>query len=150
MGTIHFIIFSVNHLSSNLTRLIHKRILFYLFYVYGLRTSLFKLREEHRFGMYVNCVPRTVCRPKEMDITGSWKELFNGKLHNMYFAKHYWDVLIFISNFHHVLNAACFLLGNSLASELPRRKHTLLGWMRQEIYTKFYLENLTGNNSFET
>jgi len=38
-----------------------------------------------------------------------------------------------ISNFRHVLNAVCFLLGNSLASEfyisdageLPRRKHTV-------------------------
>jgi len=127
LGTIHFRIFCVNHLSSNLTGLKHKRILFYLFYVYGLRTSLFILREEHRFGMYDNCVPRTICRPKEMEVTGSWKELFIGELHNMYFAKHYWGVLVLISNFHHVLNAVYFLLGNSLASELPRRKHMLLG-----------------------
>jgi hypothetical protein len=29
-----------------------------------------------------------------------------------------------ISNFRHVLNVACMLLGNSDAGELPRRKHT--------------------------
>jgi hypothetical protein len=75
LGTIHFRIFCVNHLSNNLTRLIYKRILFYLFYVYGLRTSLFKLREEHKLGMYDNCVPRTICRPKEMAVTGSWNSL---------------------------------------------------------------------------
>jgi hypothetical protein len=80
--------FCVNHLSNNLKRLIHKRILFYLFYIYGLRTSLFKLREEHMLGMYDNSVPRTICRPKEMEVTGSWKELFSGELHNIYFAKH--------------------------------------------------------------
>jgi hypothetical protein len=43
---------------------------------------LFKLKEEHRFGMYDNYVPRTICRPKEMEVTGSWKELFNGELHD--------------------------------------------------------------------
>jgi len=57
LGTIHFRIFCVNHLSNNLTRLIYKRILFYLFYIYGLRTSLFKLRKEHRLEMYDNSVP---------------------------------------------------------------------------------------------
>jgi hypothetical protein len=123
LGTIHIRILCVN----TLTRLIYKRILFYLFYVYGLRTSLFKLREEHRLGMYDNCVPRTVCRPKEMEVPGSWKELFDGELHNVYFAKHYWGGLFLISNFCRVLNAVCFLLGNSPAFELPRRKHTLLG-----------------------
>jgi len=47
-------------------------------------------------------------RPKEMEVTGSWKELFDGELHNMYFAKHYWGGLFLISNFFRVLNAVCF------------------------------------------
>jgi hypothetical protein len=34
--------------------------------------------------------PRTMCGPKEMEVTGSWKELYNGELHNLYFAKHHW------------------------------------------------------------
>jgi len=34
------------------------------------------------------------------------------------------NVIFLISNFRRVLSVVCFLLGNSDAGELPRRKHT--------------------------
>jgi hypothetical protein len=42
------------------------------------------LREEHRLRVFENSVLRRIFRPKADEVTGEWRKLHNGELHNLY------------------------------------------------------------------
>jgi hypothetical protein len=42
------------------------------------------LGEERRLGVYVNRVLRRIFGPKRDEVTGDWRKLHNGELHNLY------------------------------------------------------------------
>jgi hypothetical protein len=41
------------------------------------------LREEHKLGEFENRVVRRIFGPKREEVTGSWREIRNEKLHNL-------------------------------------------------------------------
>jgi hypothetical protein len=42
------------------------------------------LREEHRLRVFENRVLRRIFGPKKVEITGEWRKLQSGELHNLY------------------------------------------------------------------
>jgi hypothetical protein len=42
------------------------------------------LREEHRLRVFENRVLRRIFGPKRDEVTGEWRKLHNGELHNLY------------------------------------------------------------------
>ena len=44
------------------------------------------LREEHRCRVCENRVLRRIFGPKREEVTGGWRELFNGELYELYFS----------------------------------------------------------------
>jgi hypothetical protein len=42
------------------------------------------LREEHRLRVFENRVLRRIFGPKSDEVTGEWRKLHNGELHNLY------------------------------------------------------------------
>jgi hypothetical protein len=42
------------------------------------------LREEHRLRVFENRVLRRIFGPKRDEVTGQWRKLHNGELHNLY------------------------------------------------------------------
>jgi hypothetical protein len=42
------------------------------------------LREEHRLRVIENRVIRRMFGPKRYEVTGKWRKLHNGELHNLY------------------------------------------------------------------
>jgi hypothetical protein len=44
------------------------------------------LREEHRLGVFENRVLRRIFGPKRDEVTGEWRKLHRGKLHNLYLS----------------------------------------------------------------
>jgi hypothetical protein len=42
------------------------------------------LREEHRLRVFENRVLRRIFGPKRDEVTGDWRKLHNGELHNLY------------------------------------------------------------------
>jgi hypothetical protein len=51
--------------------------------LYGCETWSLTLREGHRLGVFENTVLRRTFGPKRYDITGEWRKLHNGELHNL-------------------------------------------------------------------
>jgi hypothetical protein len=41
-------------------------------------------RDEHRLRVFENTVFRRICGPTRDELTGDWRKLHNGELHNMY------------------------------------------------------------------
>jgi hypothetical protein len=52
--------------------------------LYGCETSPVTLREEHRLRVFENRVLRGIFGPKRDEVTGDWRKLHNGELHNLY------------------------------------------------------------------
>jgi hypothetical protein len=52
--------------------------------LYGCETKSVTLREEHRLSVFENRVLRGVFGPKRDEVTGEWRKLHNGELHNLY------------------------------------------------------------------
>jgi hypothetical protein len=52
--------------------------------LYGYETWSLTLREEHRLRVFENRVLRGVFGPKRDEVTGQWRKLYNGELHNLY------------------------------------------------------------------
>jgi hypothetical protein len=52
--------------------------------LYGCGTWSLTLREEHKLGMFENRALRRIFGPKRNEVTGGWRQLHNGKLHNLY------------------------------------------------------------------
>jgi hypothetical protein len=52
--------------------------------LYGCETWSVTLREEHRLRVFENRVLRGVFGPKSDEVTGEWRKLHSGELHNLY------------------------------------------------------------------
>jgi hypothetical protein len=50
----------------------------------GSETWSVTLREEHRLRMFGNGVLRGIFGPKGDEVTGEWRKLYSGELHNLY------------------------------------------------------------------
>jgi hypothetical protein len=52
--------------------------------LYGCETWCLTLGEEHRLRVFENRVLRRIFGPKSDEVTGEWRKLHNGELHNLY------------------------------------------------------------------
>jgi hypothetical protein len=52
--------------------------------LYGCETWSLTLREEHRLRVFENRVLRGIFGPKGDEVTGEWRKLHSGELHNLY------------------------------------------------------------------
>jgi hypothetical protein len=52
--------------------------------LYGCETWSLTLREEHRLRVFENKVLRRIFGPARDEVTGEWRKLHNGELHNLY------------------------------------------------------------------
>jgi hypothetical protein len=52
--------------------------------LYGCETWSVMLREEHRLRVFGNRVLRGIFGPKRDEVTGEWRKLHSGELHNFY------------------------------------------------------------------
>jgi hypothetical protein len=51
---------------------------------YRCETSAVKLREEHRLRVFENIVMMRLFGPRRDEVTGNWRKLHSGELHNLY------------------------------------------------------------------
>jgi hypothetical protein len=51
--------------------------------LYGCETWSLTLREEHRLRVFENRVLRRIFGPTSDEVTGEWRKLHNGELHNL-------------------------------------------------------------------
>jgi hypothetical protein len=70
-------------LSRNVKVKIHKTIILPVV-LYGCQTWSLTLREEHRLRVFENRVLRGIFGPERDEVTGEWRNLHNGELHNLY------------------------------------------------------------------
>jgi hypothetical protein len=70
-------------LSKNIKIRIYKTIILPVV-LYGCGTWTLTLRDEHRLRVFENRVLRTIFGPKRDEVTGDWRKLHNGELHNLY------------------------------------------------------------------
>jgi hypothetical protein len=52
--------------------------------LYGCETLSLTLREEHRLRVFENRVLRRIFGPTRDEVTGEWRKLNNGEIHNLY------------------------------------------------------------------
>jgi hypothetical protein len=52
--------------------------------LYGCENWSLTLREEHRLSVLAKRVLRRIFGPKSDEVTGQWRKLHNGELHNLY------------------------------------------------------------------
>jgi hypothetical protein len=52
--------------------------------LYGCETWSLTLREEHSLRVFGSRLPRRIFGPKRDGVTGEWRKLHNGELHNSY------------------------------------------------------------------
>jgi hypothetical protein len=52
--------------------------------LYGCETWSVTLRDEHRLRIFENRVLRRIFGPKRDEVTGKWRKLHSGQLHNLY------------------------------------------------------------------
>jgi hypothetical protein len=72
-------------LSSKLKVKIYKTIILPIV-LYGCETWSLTLTEEHRLRVFENRVLRGIFGPKRDEVTGEWRKLHNGELHNLYLS----------------------------------------------------------------
>jgi hypothetical protein len=70
-------------LSSDVKVKIYKSIILPVV-LYGCETWSLTLREEHRLRVFENRVLRGIFGPKRDEVTGKWRKLHSGELHNLY------------------------------------------------------------------
>jgi hypothetical protein len=70
-------------LSGNVKVKIYKTIILPIV-LYGCETWSVTLREEHRLRVFENRVVRGIFGPKRGEVTGEWRKLHSGELHNLY------------------------------------------------------------------
>jgi hypothetical protein len=54
--------------------------------LYGSETWSLTQREEHRLRVFENEAVRRIFGPKRDEVTGEWRKLHNGELHNLYLS----------------------------------------------------------------
>jgi hypothetical protein len=52
--------------------------------LYGCESWSLALRKEHKLRVFENRVLRRIFGPKGDEVTGEWRKLHNGELHNLY------------------------------------------------------------------
>jgi hypothetical protein len=72
-------------LSGNVKVKIYKTVILPVV-LYGCETWSLTLREEHRLRVFENRVLRRMFGPKRDEVTGEWRRLHNGELHNLYLS----------------------------------------------------------------
>jgi hypothetical protein len=82
LAAIRFSLLTSRLLSSNVKVKIYKTII--LPVLSGCETLSLTLREEHRLRMFENRVLGAIFGPKRDEVTGQWRMLHNGELHNLY------------------------------------------------------------------
>jgi hypothetical protein len=70
-------------LSRNVRVKIYKTIILPVV-LYGRESWSLTLREEHRLRVFDNRVLRRIFGPKREEVTGEWRKLHDGELHNLY------------------------------------------------------------------
>jgi hypothetical protein len=70
-------------LSKNVKVRIYKNIIL-LVVLYGCETWPLTVREEHKLRVFENRALRRIFGPKKDGVTGGWRKLYNGELHNLY------------------------------------------------------------------
>jgi hypothetical protein len=70
-------------LSRKLKVKIYKTIIL-LIVLYGCEIRSLTFREKHRLKVFENRVLRRIFGPKRVEVTGEWRKLHNGELHNLY------------------------------------------------------------------
>jgi hypothetical protein len=70
-------------LSRNVKVKIYKTIILPVV-LYRCETWSLTLREEYTLRVFENRVLRRIFGPKRVDVTGEWRKLHNGELHNLY------------------------------------------------------------------
>jgi hypothetical protein len=83
LATVRFSLLSSHLLSRNLKVKIFKTIILTVVW-YGYETWSLTLREEHRLRVFENRVLRRIFGPKRDEVTGEWRKLHSGELHNLY------------------------------------------------------------------
>jgi hypothetical protein len=76
-------LFSSLLLSRNLKVKIYKTTILPVV-LYGRKTWYLTLREEHRLRVFEERVLKRIFGPKRDEVTGEWRKLHNGELHNLY------------------------------------------------------------------
>jgi hypothetical protein len=79
---VHSLLYS-RLLSENVKVRIYKIIILPVV-LYGCETWSLILREEHRLRVFENRVLRRIFGPKGDEVTGEWRKLHSGELHNLY------------------------------------------------------------------
>jgi hypothetical protein len=54
------------------------------FVLYGCENSSLTFKEEQRLRVFENRVLRGIFGPKRDEVTGEWRKLHSGELHNLY------------------------------------------------------------------
>jgi hypothetical protein len=72
-------------LSRNLKLKVYKTIIMPVV-LYGCETWSLTLREEHRLCVFENRVWRRMFGPKTDGVTGEWRKMHSGELHNLYLS----------------------------------------------------------------
>jgi hypothetical protein len=75
-------------LSGNVKVTIYKTVILPVV-LYGCETWSLILREEHRLRVFENRVLREIFGPKRDEVTGEWRKLHSGELHNLYSTRYY-------------------------------------------------------------
>jgi hypothetical protein len=70
-------------LSRNVKVKIYKTLILPVVF-YGCETWSLRLREEHRLRVFENRVLRGIFGPTRDEVTGEWRKLHSGELHNLY------------------------------------------------------------------
>jgi hypothetical protein len=70
-------------LSRDLTIIIYKTIILPAV-LYGCETWSLTLREEHRLRVFENRVLRRIFEPQRDEVTGEWRKLHSGQIHDLY------------------------------------------------------------------
>jgi hypothetical protein len=52
--------------------------------IHGNKTWSLTLKKEHRWMVFEKRVLRRIFGPKRDEVTGGWRKLHNGELHNLY------------------------------------------------------------------
>jgi hypothetical protein len=56
----------------------------YKYVLYGCETWSLTLREEHRLRVFDNRVLRRIFGPNRDEVTGEWRRLHSGEIHDLY------------------------------------------------------------------
>jgi hypothetical protein len=83
LATIRFSLLSSRLLSGKVKVKIYKTKILPVV-LYGCETWSLTLREEHRLRMFENRVLRGIFGPRRDEVTGEWRKLHSGELHNLY------------------------------------------------------------------